>query len=232
MQDSDFKQASFCQKIKLLTKQLKSACDRNKQFYLLFAASTTTKLYNVLFSTFYLLFITDFIGKQVKDADHAKQIYAQTMIVAVIFGCSGVFFIGKAIDNVSPTITIPFAFFLRAFAFFLFIFITDPSEIYAYVVGCLMIVGTSTETICSDAMLMRNADKEIRGTIYGASSAFGFLGQFVFCLIGGFLFDDVSIYAPFICVGIVDFLMAIAAIILGYCGILKNDIRERREKEF
>ena len=91
------------------------------------------------------------------------------MIVAVIFGCAGVFCIGKVIDNVSPTKTIPFAFFLRAFSFLLFTFITDPSGIYAYFVGCLMILGTSTEQICSDAMIMRNADKEIRGTIYGAS---------------------------------------------------------------
>ena len=186
----------------------------------------------MLFSTFWLLFITTFIGKEVKDADDAKRIYAQTMIVAVIFGCAGVFCIGKLIDTVSPTITIPFAFLLRASAFLLFAFVTDPSAVYSYIVGCLMILGTSCEQICTDAMLMRNADREIRGTIYGTSTAFGFLGQFIFCLAGGFLFDDVSIYAPFLAVGVVDFLLAMAAIILGRAGVLKNDIQERRDREF
>ena len=78
---------------------------------------------------------------------------------------------------------------------------------------------------------MRNAEREIRGTIYGTSMAFGYIGQFIFCLVGGFLFDYVSPYAPFIFVGFVDLGFAITALILSYKGILTDDISERKLKE-
>ena len=81
-------------------------------------------------------------------------------------------------------------------------------------------------------MIMRNAEREIRGTIYGTSMAFGYIGQFTFCLVGGFLFDYVSPYAPFVFVGLVDLGFAITAVILTRKGILTDDIAERKMKNY
>ena len=50
---------------------MKDACDRNKNFYLLFGASMVTKTYFILFSTFWLLFITSFVPDKVKDDTEA-----------------------------------------------------------------------------------------------------------------------------------------------------------------
>ena len=93
-----------------------------------------------------------------------------------------------------------------------------------------MIFGTSFEQIANDSMVMRNAEREIRGTIYGTSMAFGYVGQFIFALVGGFLFDYVSPYGPFVFVGVVDFSFAVGAIILARKGILTDDIAERKLK--
>ena len=78
---------------------------------------------------------------------------------------------------------------------------------------------------------MRNADREIRGVVYGTAAASGFLGQFVLCLAGGWLFDHVSPQSPFILVGSMDFIFAMLVIILSLCGVIKNDIKIRKEHE-
>ena len=127
------------------------------------------------------------------------------MIVSVVIGLLGTPLCGILCDRLSPTITIPAAFSSRCLTMIFFLFIQDPGKFYAYLVAVLLVLTTSFEQISNDAMIMRNAEREIRGTIYGTSMAFGYIGQFIFCLVGGFLFDYVSPYAPFIFVGIVDF---------------------------
>ena len=154
------------------------------------------------------------------------------MIVSVIVGMLGMPICGIFCDRVSPTIMIPIAFFSRFVAMVLFLFVSDPTNFYSYLIAILMIFGTSFEQIANDSMIMRNAEREIRGTIYGTSMAFGYVGQFTFCLVGGFLFDYVSPYAPFAFVALVDLSFAISAIVLARKGILTDDIAERKAKEY
>ena len=78
---------------------------------------------------------------------------------------------------------------------------------------------------------MRNADREIRGVIYGTAIACGNLGQLILCLVGGWLFDNVSPQSPFIFVGCLDIICAIALLILGLCGCITNDIKTRKAHE-
>ena len=78
---------------------------------------------------------------------------------------------------------------------------------------------------------MRQIDREIRGVVIGTSGACGYIGQFIFCVVGGWLFDNVSPGSPFIFVGVLDFIFAIAVIILGFLGVIKNDITIRKAQE-
>ena len=67
MSDESFRQASLSTRIKVITTQLKEACRQDKTYYLLFGASMISNLYFILFSTYWLLFITSFIGTKVAD---------------------------------------------------------------------------------------------------------------------------------------------------------------------
>jgi len=78
---------------------------------------------------------------------------------------------------------------------------------------------------------MRNADREIRGVIYGTAAACGQLGQLVLCVVGGWLFDNVSAKSPFIFVGALDFIFATIVIVLSLCGVIQNDIKIRKARE-
>lgn len=189
------------------------------------------RLYFVMFSTFWLLYLQSFVP-DLFSANEAKALYAKVMIASVVVGLLFTPFIGKAVDTVNPKIVLPLAFFFRGLSVAMFLFVKDPRGIYSYVCGVLMVIGTSCQAMTCDTILFRIAKKEIRGTLYGVSVGAGFIGQFLFTLMGGFLVDYVSPVAPFAAVGIIDFLFGTTTIFLGWCGYIKNDIAIRRRKEF
>jgi len=135
-----------------------------------------TKLYAILFSTFWLLFITSFIGTKIKDVDQAKTIYSNVMMVSVVLGVLLVPVVGKMADRISPVFMLPFAFLTRAAAVVMFCYIRDPSSIYSYCVSVSLVLGTVLENITVDVYLLRTAQKEIRGILYGIAVSCGYLG--------------------------------------------------------
>ena len=217
--------------MKKLTRQLCNACRQNKIFPVLFLASFVTRLYYVMFSTFWVLYLTSYVGTVFKDDKEVTQCYANLMLCSIVVAIAFSPLIGFFTDRVSPRFTLPFAFLLRALGIVLFMWIENPTHIFAYCVGTILVLGTTCEQICSDSILMRNADREIRGLIYGTAGACGYLGQLILCIAGGWLFDHVSPQAPFIYVGAMDFLFAMIVIILSLCGVIKNDIKIRKALE-
>ena len=231
LSEADFKKLSFCSKLGYINRLLFTMCKRNKIFPVLFLASMVTRLYYVMFSTFWILYLTSYVGTYLKDDAEVSSLYAELMLISVGCGLSFSPIVGMITDKVSPLITLPLAFSLRAFAVLLFFFIDNPTHVYAYAVGALLVLGTTCEQICSDCVLMRNADKEIRGVIYGSAVAAGYAGQLVLCLAGGWLFDNVGPKTPFYFVGILDISFAILVIILGCTGVIENDIEIRKKKD-
>lgn len=150
------------------------------------------------------------------------------MVISVIIGVMGMPLIGIFSDRYSPTITLPASFFTRFIAMFMFMFVTDPNTFYSYFCSIFMIFGTAFEGIVAVSMNFRMADPEIRGVMSGIMSGIGYGGQLVFCLIGGFLFDYMSSYAPFAFVGLLDLSMTIGLIWAAKKGYLTDDHAERR----
>lgn len=116
-------------------------------------------------------------------------IYSNVMVVSVVLGVCMVPLVGKAVDACNPKWVLPFGFFCRFGAIVMFMFIKSPSGIYSYCVSVLLVLCTVIENVTVDSLILRNADKEIRGVIYGAGSACGYFGMLVFSLVGGILFD-------------------------------------------
>ena len=182
----------------------------------------------VLFSTFWLLFISSFVGTKIDSDDEAKIIYSNVMIVSVVFGLVLMPFLGKIVDIVNPQIVIPLAFFVRMTGIVFFLFIKDPSSIYSYSVSVVLVLGTSFETLATDCLLLRNAEPRVRGLVFGTGHAFGSLGILLFSLVGGILFDRYGPYVPFMLVGACDASFCFVSIILSLCGVIKNDIKEKK----
>jgi MFS family permease len=153
------------------------------------------------------------------------------MIVSVVVGLAFMPWIGKWCDRTSPQWTFPVVFFARSICLGSFYVIKDPGSWFAFLVAIMCVCSTGAETIAVDSLLLRNADREIRGTVYGMSIASGYAGQFVFALCGGFLYDKIGPVMPFMFVAGLDGLMALFSMCMVMCGYLKNDLKLRQERE-
>lgn len=98
------------------------------------------------------------------------------MMVSVVLGVLLVPLVGKLADTADPRCILPTAFIARAFAVAMFCFIKSPATFYSYAVSILLVLGTVLENVTVDVILLRNADKQIRGVIYGFAIACGYLG--------------------------------------------------------
>ena len=89
--------------------------------------------------------MTSYVGTVLKDDEEVSYVYANLMLVSVAFAISLSPLIGAFTDRVSPRVTLPVSFLLRALAIVLFYFISDPTTFYAYAVGSLLVLGTTAE---------------------------------------------------------------------------------------
>ena len=145
LSEEAFKQLTFCGKLGYINRLLCTMCRKNKIFPVLFIASMVTRLYYVMFSTFWILYLTSCVGEYLEDDDEVSSLYAKLMIISVVFGLAFSPLIGIITDRVSPLITLPFSFTLRAISILLFCFIINPTHIFAFVVGTLLVLGTTCE---------------------------------------------------------------------------------------
>ena len=67
------------------------------------------------------------------------------MLCSVIVALSFSPVIGIIVDKVSPRITLPSAFLIRATSIAMFYFIEDPASPFAYATGTLLVFGTTCE---------------------------------------------------------------------------------------
>lgn len=77
----------------------------------------------------------------------------------------------------------------------------------------MMIVGTIIENISVDTIFAKNLPKETRAILNGAYSFSGQVGILIYSFVSGWLFDNYGPTSPFVLVGILDVLFAIAIII-------------------
>lgn len=110
----------------------------------MFAGSMISRLYFVMFSTFWLLYLLSYVPEYY-DKEKAESIYAKVMIVSVIFGLIFAPLWGKLVDTASPRIVIPLAYFTRGISVVFFFFSNDPTSWYSFFCGVLMVIGTCFE---------------------------------------------------------------------------------------
>ena len=190
-----------------------------------------SKLYIVMFSCFWLLYLSSYVG-ELYDDKGAQTLYAKVMVASIIVGGLLAPVTGKLVDKVNPRILLPVAFILRALTIVLFYFVSDPEGFLSFLSAILMVMMTANEMLTVDAIILRSADKEIRGTIFGLTTGLSYLGMLVTALVGGYLVDLFGAKYPFYFVGCCDTLFAIFVIIYGVCmGRIKDDVKERKMQE-
>ena len=146
------------------------------------------------------------------------------MMTSIIVGTCAIHFVGKFADKCNPQVAMPLSFFARMLTIVMFVQIDDPGTTFCIFTSCVMMLATMMENMTVDCLLLRKADPKIRGVLYSTAVAIGYCGLFIFSLVGGLLFDSYGPYAPFILIGFLDLVFGSTLAILGYCGIIRNDL--------
>lgn len=123
MTEEQFKQLSCCAKFMVVNRQLRQACTKNKMIPVLFVASSVSRLYYTMFSTFWVLYLTSFVGTVLDNDEQVSQLYANLMLISMVAAISLSPLVGMFVDRVSPQVCLPLAFMLRASAIGMFSFI-------------------------------------------------------------------------------------------------------------
>lgn len=89
------------------------------------------------------------------------------------------------------------------------------------VLSMLIIVASAIQYISVEVLYLRSLPNDIRGVMIGLSNFFALLGQTIFSVIAGYLFDEVGAASPFTCVAICDIAIAMIAFSVGFFGLLK-----------
>ena len=138
------------------------------------------------------------------------------MIISVIFSALAFPFIGKIIDDYPAIRIVPWAFTVRCASTYMFNMLKRPDSTSAYVVCVVMIIATIFESNLVDSIFTKNLNKETRGILCGLQMFVCNFGILFYSLASGWLFDNVGASAPFILIGVVDFLFAILVILKTY----------------
>lgn len=109
-----------------MNSQLYRACKENKIYPVLFMASFVSRLYYTMFSTFWVLYLTSYVGTYLENDEEVSKVYANLMLCSIAVALSLSPLIGIFVDRVSPKVSLPVAYTLRATAIVLFSFIEDP----------------------------------------------------------------------------------------------------------
>ena len=85
----------------------------------------------------------------------------------------------------------------------------------------LIIVASAVQFISVEVLYLRSLPNDIRGVMIGLSNFFGLLGQTIFSVVAGYMFDEVGPASPFNTVALCDFGIAIIALAVGFFGLLR-----------
>jgi MFS family permease len=138
---------------------------------------------------------------------------AGRLLSAVTFcGIATALFIGWAADRLNRVGVLAVALAIAGVGNIALVTIRSFGDWPVYALVGLIAAAETAVIVCGQAVLGEQARPELRGAAVGAFSIFGSLGVLILVFCGGLLFDKVSGQAPFVMIGLVNFLASLAAL--------------------
>jgi cyanate permease len=104
---------------------------------------------------------------------------------------------------------------LGAIGYCCLIFVKDPLAAISLPLFALLGVGQISAFLGAQTVIAKEAPEDMRGSVIGAFNFCGAVGILVLSLLGGYLFDAHGPWSTFFMVGILNGLVALAAVWLG-----------------
>ena len=168
-----------------------------------------------------MLWISSYVKLGILPSDAAaKTFYKNTMTVAIVIGLFLLPLGGKIADMSPAYLFIPLTFLVKSLIAIQFQFVDSPLTIYAKSLCISLSLAAGLQTLGIESLFQRNLPKKIRGVMLSYLRFNIILGQAVFGLIAGFIFDKLGPAAPFSFVAFLDWAFIAMVIVFIYRGML------------
>ena len=206
-----------------ITNQVIKLVQSDIKYPLCFLGVMVTKLVTILYSIYLMLWMTSFIESgKIESEERVKTLYSEVLTGAMIGTLFALPIIGKIADTAPIGLFLPGAFLLRGAIASQFKNISEPESTVSIILSMLIIIASAIQYISVEVLFLRSLPNEIRGTMIGLGNFFGLLGQTIFSVVAGIIFDKVGPASPFTLVAVCDVGIAAIAIIISFYGLLRQ----------
>lgn len=182
---------------------------REPRLRVAFVAGLFSRSDIILVGLFYMLwtiYFADLVGKsQVEAAAHAGKVIGimGLLVMATILVW------GKVVHRFGRVNAIIAGMAISGSGFLLMGFAVNPFDWYVYVPVVLIALGQAGALLAPEVLAFDLTPEDMRGSMMGALNIVGGIGLVLVLQIGGYLFDTVGPYAPFVFTGIGNLLVLI-----------------------
>lgn len=136
-------------------------------------------------------------------------------------------FIGRFVDRVNRVLAVCIAFAVAGAAYLGMALVEDPYVNIAFVACVFVGIGEISVIITGNALIGQEAPKARRGAVVGVFGLIGAVSILCTNYFGGIVFDKISRVAPFVMMGIVNFIVALVAlfVLLRAPGMSAKEVR-------
>ena len=137
------------------------------------------------------------------------------------------FFIGWLVDRINRVLAVCIAFAVAGAAYLAMALVDDPYANIALVACVIVGIGEISVIITGNALIGQEAPKARRGAVVGVFGLIGAVSILCTNYFGGIIFDKISRVAPFVMMGIVNFIVALVAlfVLLRAPGMSAREVR-------
>jgi len=194
------------------------ACIGNPRLALAFGAAFVGRGDLVVISTFLSLWVVHYGG------DHGMSTGESLARAGILFGIIQTaallwaYFMGTISDRVNRITGLCIALALATVGYSMIGFVGNPLGSAMIPAAVLMGMGEISVLIAAGAVLGQEARPNIRGAVVGVFGLLGGVGILFATFIGGLVFDNIGKTAPFVMMGILNFLLLAFAVIVRFRG--------------
>jgi DHA1 family tetracycline resistance protein-like MFS transporter len=185
---------------------------RDRRLRMTFLSSFSSRNDLVLIGLFMMLwfvYFADVLGMSHEEA--AARGGSLIGMIGLVILCSIPFW-GYFIQRYGRMAALTFGLFLSSIGFISMAFVVNPYDWGIYIPAFFMAVGQAGTLIAPQVLTIDLAPPSMRGFVLGAFNTVGGIGMIFFVQIGGFLFDWIGPYGPFVFTGIGNLLIMLYAV--------------------
>ena len=190
-------------------RRIRDLLAREPRLRVAFVAGLFSRADIILVGLFYMLwtiYFADLVGKtQVEAAAHAGKVIGILGLLVM----ATILIWGRVVHHFGRVNAIIAGMAISGTGFLLMGFAVNPFDWYVYVPVVLIALGQAGAMLAPEILAFDLTPEDMRGSMMGALNIVGGIGLVVVLQVGGYLFDAVGPYAPFILTGIGNLLVLI-----------------------